>query len=217
MAAAARAAGITAEVAALFLLLRVMAVSRWDWATAGNVADTVNVSDAASIVLGTLFAEPVFTGIAVLVLLPLATANLIWPAEARGRRDVRLVLLLAGLVAVAGSLITALHYWWVLGGLAVVAVTVIGLRRAKRRGASHHVVELLIHGVGIVVVAATLIVAAAVSTPWAALERIETAGGTIDGYVLQSTSGFLHVLTARDRHVIRVKTADVTARVIIDG
>src|SRR5690625_6636942 len=74
-----RDAGITAAITVLFFLLRVLAVSQWNWHTAAEVAATVDFGDAASILLGTVFAEPVVTEILNIVLTPLIIVTLIWP------------------------------------------------------------------------------------------------------------------------------------------
>lgn len=52
-----RDVGLSAGAAVLFLLLRVMAVSHWDWSTAFALADVVDFGDAVTIIFGTLFAE----------------------------------------------------------------------------------------------------------------------------------------------------------------
>ena len=47
-----RATGLTAAVLVLFLLLRLLAVSDWNWDTAAEVLETINVDDSISIMFG---------------------------------------------------------------------------------------------------------------------------------------------------------------------
>lgn len=56
-------------VAALFVVLRLFAVARYDWHTAFSVADTIQLDDAPTIVIGTLMADRWVSGGVLVVLL----------------------------------------------------------------------------------------------------------------------------------------------------
>lgn len=58
---------------------------------------------------------------------------------------------------------------------------------------------------------ATLLVAAFVQTPWVPQEQIETADGTITGYVLSVDPGYLNVLTD-DYEFVILLSSDVLSR-----
>src|SRR5699024_3155709 len=66
-------------VPVIFLLLRRMAVTHWNWTTVFQIGDIINFNDAISIVFGTRFAEPMYTGLIIMVLLPLTILRVVWP------------------------------------------------------------------------------------------------------------------------------------------
>src|SRR5699024_9408400 len=86
-------------VAVIFLLLRLMAVSHWNWQTVFQIGDLINFNDAISIVFGTPFAEPMYTGLVIMVLLPLTTLRVVWPMSS-DRPPVDLVVGILLLVAI---------------------------------------------------------------------------------------------------------------------
>ena len=59
----------TAGAATLFLLLRVLAVSEWNWNTAAIVAESFNFSDILPVAPGTMFARPMLTGAIIAMIL----------------------------------------------------------------------------------------------------------------------------------------------------
>src|SRR5699024_4952957 len=66
-------------VADIFLLLRLMAVSHWNWKAVYQIDDIINFNDAISIVFGKLFADPMYSGLIIMVLLPLTILRVVWP------------------------------------------------------------------------------------------------------------------------------------------
>lgn len=210
-----RDAGITAAVAALFFLLRILAVSKWDWRTAAEVAETVDFGDAATIMLGTVFAEPVFTGALVIAIAPILIMAIVWPPGARARVPVIAILFLAGLLALTISLTVSLGEWWILVGLVVATLAHFSARRLWREGKVHALTVRLVRSLGALGAVGALAMAAGISTPWVALEDITTDTTTLSGYVLETPSGFLKVLTDEPREVITLISSTVAERQVV--
>lgn len=208
---AARTTGLTAGVAVLFLLLRLLAVSDWNWDTAAEVLETINLDDSISILFGTLFAVPVVAGILTAVLLPLAAVDVIrlW---AESKWSLGKIVFVAVLAVAAGALTRTFGYWWL--PLAILAVCiVIGLDEIlRRRGRSRDFVLVAVRRVGTASVIAFLILAAIVRTPWTPEERIVAKSGDLTGYVLDTESGYLKVLESGDRKIRIVLTSNVVSR-----
>src|SRR5699024_7856368 len=70
----------------------------------------------AIILLGTVFAEPVFTGILIIALAPLLIVTLLWPPRTSRTTRVVVSLFLADIAALAASLTASLGEWWILLG-----------------------------------------------------------------------------------------------------
>lgn len=203
---------ISAVKTALFLLLRVFAISRWDWQVAGDVASTVDFGTAPIIMLGTLFAEPVLTGTAVMVLLPLVSFDIIFPSRGPSPGSMTRFLTIFALVAVGLSLVTSMGIWWLpFGAIAMVGVMSV-LRLGWEQSRAHTVLTALLQRVGLIVGITALVLATLVSTPWTSLEEIETTSGTVTGYVLDNPSGFLKVLTEDERELSVLIASDVISR-----
>ena len=208
--------GTTAGIATLFLLLRLLAVSEWNWGTAGAVADSFDFGDALPIAFGTLFARPELTGALIALLLPLALLHVLWPIGGRvGLPSLGRVLAAVALVTVAYVWIRTFHSWWVgIGALAFGGI-LVAARLIWTRGVGHRIVAGIMRSVGGIAVIGVLLLAVLVDTPWVSKERIETGSGAIEGWVLEVQPGFLKVLTEQ-REVEILPTADVTARRIIE-
>jgi len=70
------AKGLSATgVAGLFLLLRLFAITDYDWNAAFSVVGTLGLDDVVPMVIGTLMASPLLGGIALAVLLPEAVVR----------------------------------------------------------------------------------------------------------------------------------------------
>lgn len=211
-----RNAGITAVVAGLFYFLRILAVAKWDWDTAAEVAATVGFGDAAAILLGTVFAEPLFTGALIVTLTPLVIITLIWPTKDDRTTTAVFSIFLAGIAALAVSLTVSFGEWWITIGALLATAALAAVRMLWKRGRIHRATMKLLRSLGVVGIVGALAMAAGVSTPWVALERIDTVSGPIHGYVLETPSGFLKVLTDDPREVITLISSDVSAREVTD-
>ncbi|HEY1177836.1 MAG TPA: hypothetical protein VGF17_16900 [Phytomonospora sp.] len=197
--------------AVLFLVLRLFAVTGYDWDTAFAVADAVDIGDAPSVVIGTFMADPLLTAALLALLVPLSLVHLARLGRPRWENAGNQVLLVVELVLLA-ALVFGLRMWWAgavaVGLTALLAFLVLG----GRRGRHHKVALWLVRRVGPAAGVAVLVMAAFVQTPWAPRERIETTSGPVTGYVLEVEPGFLRVLTEGERRFITIDTADVTAR-----
>lgn len=202
----------TAGGAALFVLLRVLAIADWNWHTAFAIAHTVNFDHAVGIVLGTLMANEILTGVLLIWLLPLSLIHAAWPLD-HGERTAGGILLAATMVAASIALVSTSHSWWVFVGAAVVAVSFLAARRFLHYGRVHDAVRFLLERVGPTALLGALVLAAVVRIPWVPLERIETDSGTLTGYVMASDPGFLKVLTEDERHLLILVDDTVSERV----
>ncbi|ALG05736.1 hypothetical protein [Kibdelosporangium phytohabitans] len=108
----------------LFLLLRLFAVSDYDWHTAFAVVNTLNPKDGIAIFVGTVMADSVVAGVVPAVLLPLSAAQLVRARESHGPQGTWLVVAL--LVAAAVAYTITNHAWW-LPVSAVVITVVLGV------------------------------------------------------------------------------------------
>lgn len=208
--------GTTAGIATLFLLLRLLAVSEWNWGTAGAVADSFDFGDALPIAFGTLFARPELTGALIALLLPLALLHVLWPIGGRvGLPSLGRVVAAVALVTIAYVWIRTFHSWWVgIGALALGGV-LVAARLIWTRGVGHRIIAGIMRSVGGIAVIGVLLLAVLVDTPWVSKERLETGGGALEGWVLEVQPGFLKVLTEQ-REVEILPTADVSSRRIIE-
>lgn len=207
-----RDVGISAVTVTLFLLLRIFAVSRWDWDRASDIAETVDFGSAPTIVLGTLFAEPNLTAVFIMLLLPLVILDVLWPEGGEIRPGVSRIISIAVLGIVAITLTSTRGTWWLPVGAVLVAAIVVGLHLAWQHSAAHHTVVRALRSVGLIATLGVLGLAATVSTPWTVLEHIETTTGTINGHVLETPSGYLKVLNADTGELIILISSDVISR-----
>ena len=185
----------------VFLILRIFAVSGYDWATAFAVSTTLSLDSGVSLLFGSLMAGHLLTAVLLILVLPLLIAAYRWGP--RGHRPVVLLLTTVALVTLV-ALTASFHSWW----LPLAATVVLGvfalarrlvLRRRLRRAAASVMAR-----VAWVAGMAVLFVAAVVQTPWVPQERIETTHGTLTGYVLSVDSGYLNILTDDHKFVILI-------------
>lgn len=208
--------GVSAGLATMFLLLRLLAVARWDWTDAAAIADSFDFSDAIPIVFGTLLAEPETTGLLIAILLPIAVLHLLWPADRSGPRwTPGSVVLVAALAACTVAWSLTFHSWWVLAGAVAVAGALIAIRLLWKHGAAHRTVLRIIRSAGALVAAGALLLATLVDTPWMSRERLVLPEGPVEGYVLEVEPGFVKLLTD-ERDVRIVPTEDVASRELIE-
>ncbi|MGA4847080.1 hypothetical protein ACOBQB_12755 [Streptomyces sp. G5(2025)] len=221
-------AGLAVTTAAFaFLLLRLFAVSGYDWHTSFAVLHTLDLDDTIGLVLGTVMADSFASVLFLTLLLPVAVLRLVMEAralrEARNRAPVKgqaerpdlagAMLLLIAVVAVV-AYVGTFHSWWVLLLMVAVGGLVAGISYGVRAGgrlrraafwATRHLVALA----GL----AMLLGAATITTPWVPLERIAMRGGEdLRGYVMQAEPGFLKVLTEHEREFLILTDQDVRSR-----
>ncbi|MEO6880320.1 MAG: hypothetical protein ABI181_05115 [Mycobacteriaceae bacterium] len=206
-----RLSGIAAPAAAwafAFLILRVFAVSGYDWNTTFLVTTTLSVDDGLALLFGSLMAGHVLVALALMIVLPLLGAAFLWGE--RGHRPVVVLPATVGVVMIV-ALTLSFHSWWLPPVTAALFGVVAVLRRLPERRV-RRVVSIVTARVGWVAGVAVLLVAALVGTPWVPREEITMVGGqVIDGYVLSVDSGYLNVLTSDHEFVILI-SADVVAR-----
>ncbi len=202
------AAAHAAAWAFVFLILRVFAVSGYDWRTAFAVSTTLGLDDGLGLVFGSLMAGHLLTSLLLMSVVPLLVAAYLWgPSEHRP-----VVMLLSTLALVVLAALTAtFHTWWLPVGTAVLLGVFWLVRRLPGQSRLRRLSMAALPQVGWIAGVAVLLVAAFVQTPWVPMERIETIDGTFNGYVLSVDSGFLNVLTDDQQFVI-VISGDVLSR-----
>ncbi len=207
--------GVTGT-AILFLLLRIMAVAEWDWYIAGMIVDSINFGDVMGVFLGTLFSRPVLMSIGVLILTPLSIINLIWRIKDGKTPSFGLILLILFLGVLIISITSTLHNWWLPIGIAVVSFVLLILRLFWQHGAGQRLFLKLFKATKAVAVVWILLFAVLIDTPWMEEEKIETTNGTVNGYVLQVTAGFMKVLSNKPRKVTYIPLKEVKSRTIVE-
>lgn len=206
-----RSTGTAAPAAAwafAFLILRLFAVSGYDWNTAFAVSTTLSVNDGLSLLFGSLMAGHLLVAVFLMVVLPLLIATYLW--SPRGHRPVVVLSATVGLVALV-ALAVSFHSWWLPLATSAVLGAFALIRRLPRRGHLHRASTAAMARVGWLAGVAVLLVAALVQTPWVPQEQIATTNGTITGYVLSVDSGYLNVLTDEHEFVI-LNRSDVLSR-----
>ncbi|MFC4124001.1 hypothetical protein [Nocardia rhizosphaerae] len=213
------AKGLSATgVAGLFLLLRLFAITDYDWNAAFSVVSTLGIDDVVPMVIGTLMASPLLAGIALSVLLPEAVVRQIrygapsWATAGNLAWLVTVALFTAALLWTYRG-----QVWWVPVSACVLGVALyLSLRvgHKDRRGARF--AHWFVGSSALIVTMAALILAATVQVPWVSREYVHTTNGVIDGYVLENPPGFLKVLKEDGREIVILDIADVTGRQEID-
>lgn len=209
-------AGLAGGLIVLFLLLRIMAIAHWDWYIAAEIADSMNFGDSLLVVLGTLFAQPNLMAIIVIVLFPLSAVDLFWRTREKRGGLLGLLLLVSFLIIAAAALTTTLGMWWVPAASAVITAVLAAMRYRWRTGRRRAFITTVLRATGVLSVACALVLSIVVDTPWMLREQITTTDKTIDGYVLETPSGFLKVLNEEPRQVEIILSDEVTSRTIIE-
>jgi hypothetical protein len=201
--------------AILFVLLRLLAVSHYDWHTAFALLHTLDLDDAPGLFLGTFMADYRISSVLLVLALPFTVFYLAatWKKGKRGRSMVApLLVVLVVLIALLVSHVSTYHSWWLPPTVVVLSVLLVLLERADRKSLFNGPLSFVLRRFGALVVGAALVVAAVVSTPWVPLERLETTSGTADYYVVEVSPGFLKVLGADDREFKILRDDEVRSR-----
>ncbi|MCC8243775.1 hypothetical protein [Saccharothrix luteola] len=189
--------------AVMFVLLRLLAVSHYDWHTAFALLHTLDLEDAPGLFLGTFMADKWISSVLLVVMVPLTVFYAV------GRRSRVAPLVVAVLSAFLVAHVLSYHWWWVPVGAVALTVVLVFVERVRRL---HAQMDFVLRRFGYVVGGVALVVAAVVATPWVPLERIETSGDTIEAYVMETSPGFLKVLGARERGFRILRAEDVRSR-----
>lgn len=197
-----------AAVAFVFLILRIFAVSGYDWNTAFAVSTTLSLSDGLALVFGSLMAGHVLVQILLVGVLPLLLATYRWSSGGH-RASLLLATTLAAVTMLA--LTVSFRIWWLPLATAAVFTAFVLIRKLSVKHFLRRIFTLAMASVGWVAGAAILLVAAFVQTPWVPHEQIKTTNGAVSGYVLSVDSGYLNVLTD-DHEFVILNTSDVLSR-----
>lgn len=192
--------------AVLFVLLRLLAVSYYDWHTTFALLHTLDLEDAPGLFLGTFMADQRISSVLLVLMVPL---TVFYAAATRSRTA---PLLVTVLIAFLVAHVLTYHHWWV-PVAAVVAAVALGVLAVRRRGVERGPEKFVLRRIGWIVGVVALVVAAVVATPWVPRERIETSGGVIEAYVVETSPGFLKVLVAEDREFRILRDDEVRSRV----
>ncbi|GAA1282631.1 hypothetical protein GCM10009634_29000 [Saccharothrix xinjiangensis] len=186
--------------AVMFVLLRLLAVSHYDWHVAFALLHTLDLEDAPGLFLGTFMADSRISSALLVLMVPLTVFYAV------GTRSRAAPLAVAVLVAFLVAHVLTYHRWWV--PVAAVALTAVLVLVRRWSGA-----VFVLRRFGWVVGAVALVVAAVVATPWVPRERVETTGETFEAYVVETSPGFLKVLGAQERGFRILRAEDVRSRV----
>ncbi|GAA4371072.1 hypothetical protein GCM10023166_19980 [Paeniglutamicibacter cryotolerans] len=190
------------------MILRIFAVSGYDWNTAFAVSTTLSLSDGLALVFGSLMAGHFLVQILLVGVFPLLLATYLW-SEGGHRSSIFLATTLAAVTLLA--LTISFKIWWLPPAAAAVFVVFVLIRRLSLKHWLRRMFSLSMASVGWVAGLALLLVAAFVQTPWVPQEQIRTTTGNVIGYVLSVDPGYLNVLTDGHEFVI-LNSAEVLSR-----
>lgn len=200
--------GVVAVSGFAFLILRVFAVSGYDWDTAFAVSTTLRLEDGLTLLFGFVMAERAMVALLLVCVLPLLIGTYLWSPH--GRRPTVAVSTLIGLILMVALTLSGGRWWLPVAAAAVLGVFAL-LRWLPAGHAARRWSAVLISRVGMVGVTIALLGAVLVPTPWVPRERIETTSGTVTGYVLSVDSGFVNVLTD-DHEFVILRSDEVLSR-----
>jgi len=187
--------------AVLFVLLRLLAVSHYDWHTAFALLHTLELDDAPGLFLGTFMADDRISAVLLMIVTPATLFFFIRTRKDPERASTTALLTLIVLVALMVSHTLTYHRWWLApAAVAIGAAMILAIRNAR----------WLLHWFAWLLAGTALAVAAIVSTPWVPKEKINDAE---EVYVFETSPGYLKVLKAQDREFAILRTEDVEKRV----
>lgn len=207
-----RESGLAAPLAAwafAFLILRIFAVSSYDWDTAFLVSTTIGLDDGLSLLFGSFMAGHLVVSIVIVFVLPLLVATYLWDAD--GQRPMVVLPGAFGLAILAALTVSFGEWWLPLATAAVFALLALLHKRSTQRRA-RKIVSAVAGRIGGLAGLAGLLIAMLIPTPWVPKERIEMTDGVVLGYVLSVDSGYLNVLTDDGEFVILI-SGNVISRV----
>ncbi|GAC58667.1 hypothetical protein GOHSU_45_00330 [Gordonia hirsuta DSM 44140 = NBRC 16056] len=106
---------------------------------------------------------------------------------------------------------------WTLVGAVGVGALVVTVKLFARTSRLRRLATVATEQIALIAVIGVLCLAVIDDVPWMDHEEITTTSdhGIIDGYVLETAPGFVHILTAHDRQVIILPADQVTGRTIV--
>ncbi|MDN5820856.1 MAG: hypothetical protein L0H39_05135, partial [Brachybacterium sp.] len=123
--------GITTVTITLLIILRIFSLAQWDWEVAGTILATIDLSDIPSVIVSTIYTEPLVSSIIVAAAGPLIVMFTIRDFRRHRRVSFGPVILIALLIAAGASLLITFRSWWMLVvALAVVAAGIAMLHPA---------------------------------------------------------------------------------------
>lgn len=186
--------------AVLFVLLRLLAVSHYDWHTAFALLHTLELDDAPGLFLGTFMADNRISTALLMIVTPATFFFYLRTRKDPERAHTTALLALVVLVALMVSHTLTYHRWWLsAGAVAIGAAMVLAIRNAR----------WILKWFAWILAGSALAVAAIVSTPWVPKERINDKE---EVYVFETSPGFLKVLKAEDREFAILRTDEVLKR-----
>ncbi|MFC7219199.1 hypothetical protein ACFQLX_13630 [Streptomyces polyrhachis] len=203
--------GVSAAVVALlFVILRLLAVTHYEWDVAFALSDSINFGDSLGVLIGTFLGETRWSMTLLAFLLPLLAAG-----HLRRLRSGQwfightLALIVLGCVFVAA--VITFRAWPALIVLAVMSALQLLLRRTRL---GLEVIRKLSARTGLLTMAAVLLMAGGSDTMWVPKERIELRHGQheLTGYVVSDTGAFVKVLTEDERRIEILSDDDIAKR-----
>ncbi|GAA5226002.1 hypothetical protein [Paeniglutamicibacter antarcticus] len=192
----------------VWLILRIFAVSGYDWNTAFAVSTTLSPSDGLALLFGSLMAGHVLVAILMIVVLPLLIASYAW--SPRGHRPLVMLGTTLGVVTLVALTVSFREWWLPVASAAVFAVFAL-IHILSPKNPVRRAFMAIMSRIGWVSGIAIVLVAAVVQTPWVPQEQIETTDRTITAYVLSVDSGYLNILTEDHKFEILI-SSDVISR-----
>ncbi|MQY09297.1 hypothetical protein [Actinomadura macrotermitis] len=207
---AGKAANSAAFAGLLFLLLRLLAVTHYDWESAFAMADTINFDDVIGVLIGTFLGASTLTGLLLALLLPFLAARH-WAHIRAGDWSHLQTLFILVMTGVFVSVLLTSRRWTLL--LVVLAAGALTIAALHRSGRGSRLVTAAYSAIGTLLAAALLVLGGLTDTVWVPLERITlTDGTTVKGYVVGSDPGFVKVLLEEDRAVETYDDSQVASR-----